>query len=241
MQWSCGFVKARAGLGISPDFMQMNGARRAVGGAQIQLVHGSPRQAPAAAREASRTFLVVESAGRPDAVADRAYVVQLERRRRMSASEVGASTRRVTVHFSWLGRWEEAQECIPEGARKIPMGYVCVNQPGQKFTQKRWGGDPQPRRRLALASGSVKTDVMPHTVREKAKLLNRARRHRGQIEALERALSEEDECSAILHQIVAARGAINGLLTQVIEGVIREHLARKVHFAVHKRANFGCG
>jgi len=82
---------------------------------------------------------------------------------------------------------------------------------------------------------------MPHTVREKAKLLNRARRLRGQIEALERALSEEDECSAILHQIVAARGAINGLLTQVIEGVIREHLARKVHFAVHKRANFGCG
>jgi DNA-binding FrmR family transcriptional regulator len=65
---------------------------------------------------------------------------------------------------------------------------------------------------------------MPHTVREKAKLLNRARRLRGQIEALERALSEEDECSAILHQIVAARGAINGLLTQVIEGVIREHL-----------------
>jgi hypothetical protein len=131
MQWGCGFVKARAGLGISPDFMQMNGARRATaGGAQIQLVHGSPRQAPAAAREASRTFLVVESAGRPDAVADRAYVVQLERRRRMGASEAGASTRRVTVHFSWLGRWEEAQESIPEGARKIPMG-VCVCQPAR--------------------------------------------------------------------------------------------------------------
>ncbi|XRD86290.1 metal/formaldehyde-sensitive transcriptional repressor [Dyella acidisoli] len=65
---------------------------------------------------------------------------------------------------------------------------------------------------------------MPHTVREKTKLLNRAKRLRGQIEALERSLSEEDDCSMILHQIVAARGAINGLLAQVIEGVIREHL-----------------
>ncbi|RUL72985.1 metal/formaldehyde-sensitive transcriptional repressor [Dyella choica] len=65
---------------------------------------------------------------------------------------------------------------------------------------------------------------MPHTVRERAKLLNRAKRLRGQIEAIERSLSEEDDCSLILHQIVAARGAINGLLTQVIEGHIREHL-----------------
>jgi DNA-binding FrmR family transcriptional regulator len=65
---------------------------------------------------------------------------------------------------------------------------------------------------------------MPHTVREKTKLLNRARRLRGQIEAIERSLTEEDDCSVILHQIVAARGAINGLLTQVIEGYILEHL-----------------
>lgn len=56
-----------------------------------------------AAHEVSRTFLVVESTGQPAAVADGAYVVQLARQHRMSASAVGASTRRVTVHFSLLG------------------------------------------------------------------------------------------------------------------------------------------
>lgn len=99
-----------------------------------------------------------------------------------------------------------------------------VNHVTEKFTQKSSGSDPRPGHRLAQMPRLVKTHAMPHTVREKTKLLNRARRLRGQIEALERSLSEEDECSAILHQIVAARGAINGLLTQVIEGVIREHL-----------------
>ncbi|GFZ96570.1 metal/formaldehyde-sensitive transcriptional repressor [Dyella caseinilytica] len=65
---------------------------------------------------------------------------------------------------------------------------------------------------------------MPHTVRDKTKLLNRAKRLRGQIEAIERSLDEEDDCSVVLHQIVAARGAINGLMTQVIEGYILDHL-----------------
>ncbi len=66
---------------------------------------------------------------------------------------------------------------------------------------------------------------MAHTITEKTKLLHRSRRLRGQIEAIERLLaSESDDCSEILHLIVAARGAINGLMAQVIEGHIREHL-----------------
>jgi DNA-binding FrmR family transcriptional regulator len=65
---------------------------------------------------------------------------------------------------------------------------------------------------------------MPHSVRDKAKLLNRVKRLRGQIDAIERALDEEDDCSVILHLIVASRGAINGLMTQVIEGYILDHL-----------------
>ena len=101
---------------------------------------------------------------------------------------------------------------------------MCVNQVTEKFTQKYVSSSPPVGHQLAWTAVVVKTLVMPHTVREKTKLLNRTRRLRGQIEALERALSEEDDCSKILHQIVAARGAINGLLTQVIEGVIREHL-----------------
>lgn len=32
-------------------------------------------------------------------------------------------------------------------------------------------------------------------------------------------------CSAVLQQIAAVRGAVNGLMAQVLEGHVREHLA----------------
>lgn len=66
---------------------------------------------------------------------------------------------------------------------------------------------------------------MGHAVREKAKLLGRVRRIRGQVEALERALEAEKGCSEILHQIAAARGAMNGLMTEVIVDHIQMHIA----------------
>lgn len=65
---------------------------------------------------------------------------------------------------------------------------------------------------------------MAHTIREKSKLLVRVRRIRGQAVALERALESEAECSATLQQIAAIRGAVNGLMMQVLEGHIRDHL-----------------
>ena len=65
---------------------------------------------------------------------------------------------------------------------------------------------------------------MAHLERDRKKLLNRARRIRGQIEAVERALEEDDQCSAVLQTIAAARGALNGLMAQVLEGHIREHV-----------------
>jgi DNA-binding FrmR family transcriptional regulator len=63
-----------------------------------------------------------------------------------------------------------------------------------------------------------------HTIRDKKKLLNRIRRIRGQIEAVERALDQEQDCSTILQTIAACRGAINGLMAEVIEGHVRHHL-----------------
>ena len=65
---------------------------------------------------------------------------------------------------------------------------------------------------------------MSHTTAEKAKLLNRVRRVRGQIEALERAIMGEEACAAVLHLIVAARGGINGLMAEVLEDHIRLHV-----------------
>jgi DNA-binding FrmR family transcriptional regulator len=63
-----------------------------------------------------------------------------------------------------------------------------------------------------------------HTAREKVKLLNRVRRIRGQIEAVERALEQEIGCSDVLQLIAGARGAINGLMAEVMEDHIRMHL-----------------
>ena len=65
---------------------------------------------------------------------------------------------------------------------------------------------------------------MAHTIHAKKQLLTRVRRIKGQTEALEKALNEEKECSAVLQQIAAVRGAVNGLMNEVIEGYIREHL-----------------
>lgn len=69
---------------------------------------------------------------------------------------------------------------------------------------------------------------MPHTVREKKQLLTRVRRIQGQSAALEKALEQEADCSAVLQQIAAIKGAVNGLMAEVMEGHIREHLGPEV-------------
>ncbi len=66
---------------------------------------------------------------------------------------------------------------------------------------------------------------MGHTVREKTKLLARVRRLRGQVEAVERAIEGEQGCSEVLQLIAAVRGAINGLMAEVIEDHIQMHVA----------------
>lgn len=66
---------------------------------------------------------------------------------------------------------------------------------------------------------------MSHTAKEKTKLLNRVRRIRGQVESIERALEAEMECAEILHLLAATRGGLNGLMAEVIEDHIREHVA----------------
>jgi DNA-binding FrmR family transcriptional regulator len=65
---------------------------------------------------------------------------------------------------------------------------------------------------------------MAHTIKEKAKVLNRVKRVRGKIEALERAVEEEKDCTEVLHLVVTARGAMNSLMAEIIEDHIREHV-----------------
>ncbi|WP_394826119.1 metal/formaldehyde-sensitive transcriptional repressor [Pendulispora albinea] len=65
---------------------------------------------------------------------------------------------------------------------------------------------------------------MAHTTRDKEKLLNRVRRIRGQVEAIERALTEERDCGEIMHLLAACRGAIGSLTAEVLEGHVRSHI-----------------
>ncbi|MFZ6725071.1 metal/formaldehyde-sensitive transcriptional repressor [Undibacterium sp. MH2W] len=76
---------------------------------------------------------------------------------------------------------------------------------------------------------------MSHTIREKQRLLNRVRRIRGQIDAVERALIQESDCNEVLQLITSCRGAMNGLLTNVLEDHIRTHLveAEDEHLGKH--------
>ena len=65
---------------------------------------------------------------------------------------------------------------------------------------------------------------MSHTISGKKKLLSRVRRIKGQVIAIESSLEEDPDCMAILQQVAAIKGAVNGLMKEVLEGHIREHL-----------------
>ncbi|MDD2877214.1 MAG: metal/formaldehyde-sensitive transcriptional repressor [Acidiphilium sp.] len=77
---------------------------------------------------------------------------------------------------------------------------------------------------------------MSHTVREKSRLLARVRRIRGQIEAIERGLDAEIGCADVLMLIASARGAMNGLMAEVMEDHVRSHVIDPAHETDQARA-----
>jgi len=63
-------------------------------------------------------------------------------------------------------------------------------------------------------------------------MLARARRIKGQVEAIERALEGGSECEDILQLVASCRGALNGLMAELIEGHLRFHVldpAQRTH------------
>jgi DNA-binding FrmR family transcriptional regulator len=60
--------------------------------------------------------------------------------------------------------------------------------------------------------------------RERVKLVNRAKRIRGQMDTVERSLSEARDCTDVLMLLAAVRGGIDGLMAEVLEDHIRLHL-----------------
>ncbi|WP_437191021.1 metal/formaldehyde-sensitive transcriptional repressor [Planctomicrobium sp. SH527] len=62
---------------------------------------------------------------------------------------------------------------------------------------------------------------MPYTPEERKRAVTRLRRIRGQAEALIRAVEAGTNCADLLQQIVAMRGATNGLVAEVFESYLR--------------------
>lgn len=67
---------------------------------------------------------------------------------------------------------------------------------------------------------------MAHVVADRQKLLDRVRRIAGQVAAVERQLVGDADCSATLQLVASVRGAVGGLMDELIETHLREHVAR---------------
>lgn len=65
---------------------------------------------------------------------------------------------------------------------------------------------------------------MGHTIQNKSKIIARVRRLRGQMEAIERALESEASCAEILNLAASVRGATNGLVVELLEDHLRNHV-----------------
>ncbi len=63
---------------------------------------------------------------------------------------------------------------------------------------------------------------MPHSSEDKKRAITRLRRIKGQADALERAIEAGADCAPLLQQIVAMRGATNGLMAEVMQSHLRE-------------------
>lgn len=65
---------------------------------------------------------------------------------------------------------------------------------------------------------------MGHVQRDRAKISARIKRITGQLSAVERAIDAERSCGDVLQLIAAARGAMNGLMSEVLEEHLRTHV-----------------
>jgi DNA-binding FrmR family transcriptional regulator len=114
----------------------------------------------------------------------------------------------------------------PPAGRRIGAPNVTAHLPSVRSRE------PRDRVHIPIANSYTlppipwkpEVSIVSHTKTEKEKLLARVRRVRGQVEAVERALENEKGCAAVLHLIVAARGAMSSLMTEVIEDHIRLHI-----------------
>ena len=65
---------------------------------------------------------------------------------------------------------------------------------------------------------------MAHLHSNRDRLVARIRRIKGQVAAIEKDIVADGDCNRVLQTIAACRGALNGLMAEVIEGHVRYHV-----------------
>ncbi len=73
---------------------------------------------------------------------------------------------------------------------------------------------------------SIDRVAMPHSPEDKKRATTRLRRIRGQVDALERAIEAGTDCAPILQQLAAMRGAVNGLMAEILDSHLREEFTQ---------------
>lgn len=66
---------------------------------------------------------------------------------------------------------------------------------------------------------------MGHVRSNKDQVIARIRRIAGQVSAVERKVTDDAPCAETLHHVAAIRGAVNGLLDEIVEEHLRTHVA----------------
>lgn len=66
---------------------------------------------------------------------------------------------------------------------------------------------------------------MGHLQNGNAELVARVRRIGGQVAAVERELVADASCAKVLHLVAAVRGAVNGLMDEIIAEHLEAHVA----------------
>lgn len=67
---------------------------------------------------------------------------------------------------------------------------------------------------------------MVHLLEKKDDLIGRVKRIAGQVAAIERGIERDASCADILHLVAAVRGAVNGLLDEIVIDHLNEHVAK---------------
>jgi DNA-binding FrmR family transcriptional regulator len=109
-----------------------------------------------------------------------------------------------SIHTSLIFSDSGGKQLRSEFLYHTPLGYVS--------SKKLWG------------KKEIMKEKPSEISKEKQKLFSRIKRLGGQIGAVERAVTDGDECADILMLLAAIRGGVNSLMAEILEDHIRLHI-----------------